>query len=237
MADHLTEEEQIEAIKRWWDNNWLNVVVPIVAAALIYTGWNFWNDHKEKQAEAASDEYQALIELIQPAGPAAFDDALKAEAGALATDIQTKYQGTMYADLATMISARIAVQDQDYATAVSLLEGIVETESNEALVAVAQARLARALVQTGELDQALSLVVTTQSEAVKALYAEIRGDIYVAKNEPANARTAYNQAIGSLSGQQYAQRSILQFKLDGLPADEAVEAEAAAVVAEEAAQG
>ncbi|WP_096084445.1 YfgM family protein [Agaribacterium haliotis] len=223
MADHLTEEEQIEAIKRWWDNNWLSVVVPIVAAALLYTGWNFYGDHKKAQAEKASDEYQALIELIQPVGEAAFSDELKAEAGALAADIQKQYAGSMYADLAAMVSARIAVQDNNYAAASEALQAVVDNGSNEAVIAVAKARLARVEIAAGDYDAALALVAPSQSESVQALYAEIRGDAYVAKAEPQNARTAYQQALGALTPQQFAQRGIIQFKLDGLAPAESLE--------------
>ena len=36
MAQHLTEEEQIEALKRWWKENWLSIVLPIVVAVVGY---------------------------------------------------------------------------------------------------------------------------------------------------------------------------------------------------------
>ena len=39
MADHITEEEQIEALKRWWDENGKQVVLAIVLTVGGYFGW------------------------------------------------------------------------------------------------------------------------------------------------------------------------------------------------------
>ena len=44
MADHITEEEQIEALKRWWDENGKQVVLAIVLTVGGYFGWQAWTD-------------------------------------------------------------------------------------------------------------------------------------------------------------------------------------------------
>jgi len=38
VSDHITEEEQIEAFKRWWNENGRSVVVGIVLAVVGYFG-------------------------------------------------------------------------------------------------------------------------------------------------------------------------------------------------------
>ena len=54
MADHITEEEQIEALKRWWDDNGKQTILAIVLTVGGYFGWQAWTQHVDEQAAAAS---------------------------------------------------------------------------------------------------------------------------------------------------------------------------------------
>ncbi len=214
MADHLTEEEQIETIKRWWNDNWFSLVLPVLVAALAYTGWNYWNDYKLEQAQVASDKYQELLNLVDNLDSEDKSSAERTNAKALAQSIQDDYSG-MYADLSSMILARFAVDEGDLDTAESALRSVSENGSNEPTQNVARARLAKVLLAKQQYDEALALVAPSDSEAVKSLYAEVRGDIYVAQGELAAANTAYQEAIDALSQSQMGHRGMLQFKLEG----------------------
>ncbi len=44
MAEHLSEEEQLEALKRWLSENGTSTVVGVVLAISGYLGWGFWQD-------------------------------------------------------------------------------------------------------------------------------------------------------------------------------------------------
>ena len=67
MADHITEEEQIEALKRWWDENGKQVILAIVLTVGGYFGWEAYSDHAEEQAAAASLVYQQILDNIAAA--------------------------------------------------------------------------------------------------------------------------------------------------------------------------
>lgn len=218
MADHLTEEEQIEAIKRWWNDNWLTIVLPIALAIVAYTGWNFWNDHNLDQAQQASDKYEQLAELVGGEPGATIDVSVRGEAKALANEIQLSYAGGLYADLSALISAKIAVEEGDLAMAEQALRGVADAGANTGVQEVAKARLAKVLLASERYSDALALVNASTSEASKALFAEVRGDVYMAQGEMGAARTAYQEAIDSLSPQQGSHRGMLQFKLDGAAA-------------------
>ena len=49
MADHLSEEEQIEAFKRWWAENGLQTLLSIVLVVGGYFGWQGWQQHQQDQ--------------------------------------------------------------------------------------------------------------------------------------------------------------------------------------------
>lgn len=211
MADHLTEEEQIEAIKKWWQDNWLSVVLPIVLLISAYTGWNYWSDYKQQQSEEASDKYQLMLADLE--GGAALSAEQKATVLAKAIDIQAHYTGTFYADASALVLAKYAVEDNELDKAEALLQGVVDKPSNESIALLAKARLARVLLANGKSDEALSLVSGQIPEGSKVLYAEIRGDIYVVKEELEAANTAYQEALDSLDQSQMSRFGILQLKL------------------------
>jgi predicted negative regulator of RcsB-dependent stress response len=212
VADHLTEEEQIEAIKKWWQDNWLSIVLPIVVAMLAYTGWNYWSDFKQKQSEEASDKYQLLLEDLRSGAALSTDQ--KANAIAKATDLLAHYGGTFYADASAFTLAKFAVEDGDLDKAESILRELVEGASNESVSVVAKARLARVLLSNEKSDEALQLVSGEVPEGARALYSEIRGDVYLAKNQPDAANTAYQEALESLEQSQLNRFGILQLKVN-----------------------
>ena len=215
MADHLTEEEQIEAIKGWWSENWISVVLPIVVLALLYTGWNYWGDYKRDRSQLASDKYEQLLELVETyeSSPEKSDTA-KSNVLSVAQAIKDEALGS-YSDLAAMLIARFAVNDEDFDTAAEALKDVVANGANEPTINIARARLARVYLAQEKFSEAIALVAPVESPSVKSLYSEVRGDIYVAQGELAAAHTAYQDAIASLSQAQGNHRGILQFKLDG----------------------
>ena len=228
MAEHLTEEEQIETIKRWWRENWLSVVVPIALAICAYTGWNFWADYKTHQAREASAVYTELVGILEESSFASpMDDEKKSRARELITQLDA-YKGSLYSDLGDFIAARLAVEAEDLAEAEKRLRGVMNGGANEAIRDTARARLARVLVSQGETEQALALLEGAKGvPAFLAMYAEIRGDAYVAQSKLADANTAYQEAITQLPADQFARRSLIQFKLDSTKVASVVDAEPA----------
>lgn len=214
MAQHLTEEEQIEALKRWWKENWLSIVLPIVVAVVGYVGWTFWQDNREQRAQAASDQYQQLLEMVEVEPGSELTDEQKTNVRAQATLIMEEFGDSMYADLSGLLLAKLAVEGDSYEEAENILRTVAAQSDNAGLVQLANARLAKVLLNLGKHDEALSLVGQPQDQAYKSLYAEIRGDIYLARNKPEEAHTAYQEAMEALDPQQFSRRGLLQVKLD-----------------------
>ncbi|SMF58154.1 Putative negative regulator of RcsB-dependent stress response [Alteromonadaceae bacterium Bs31] len=213
MADHLTEEEQVEALKRWWNENWLHVVAPIFVVLIGYIGWNTWKDHQADQVSAASQLYQDLSQAAEVAPGASFTGDQKEAITDLAEKLVGEHGGTMYADMANLILARLQVEDNQLDAAAGLLQAVKDQGANESMRQLATARLARVLSTKGEADKALALVASTPSEPYRALYEEIRGDIYLKKGEQEAAHTAYSAALLSLPAEEYVRRNLIEMKL------------------------
>ena len=55
MADHMQDEADLEALKRWWDENGKGLVGAVAVAGLGTFVWQYIQDYLSSQVEAASD--------------------------------------------------------------------------------------------------------------------------------------------------------------------------------------
>lgn len=198
-----SDEEQIERLRDWWDENGRAVIAAAILGVVALAGWFGWQNWQDSRVASAS---QAFTMLEQRA--AADGDAEVVE---LAREVATTYDGTSYAPLAWLIGAGEAVEQNDLETAAAYLERVSKSGDSSQLIATAELRLARVLWSQGELDAALSRLQDAP-QGFAGLYAELRGDILLDQGKPEQARSAYELAAASGTT-----NGLLGIKLDSLP--------------------
>ena len=62
MESYRTEEEQVEALRRWWDENGRSTLVTIVLVLAATFGWQGWQRYDAQRMDSASDLYQQMLE-------------------------------------------------------------------------------------------------------------------------------------------------------------------------------
>ncbi|NYS60169.1 tetratricopeptide repeat protein [Vreelandella salicampi] len=216
MAELKTEEEQLDAIKRWWKENGTSLIAGVALAAAGVFGWNAWQNYQDNQAEAASVRYQQLVNLT--AGNA-LDDATLSEARSLVDDITDNHADTLYAELAKLLEARLAVQQDDLEGAKAALESVAGSSSRRYVQSLAWLRLARLAVASDDPEQALELLDEPITDALAAQQANVRGDAHMALGQQAQAREAWQQAL-TLAQEQNQPLYGVQLKLNDLGTDE-----------------
>ena len=219
MAELRSEEEQLEVVKRWWKENGTSLIAGAVLAAAGVFGWNAWQNYQEGKAEAASARYQQLINMT--AGTTLEDDQLS-EAQTLIDELTDDYGNTLYAELAQLLEARLAVERDDLSTAKQALQDVASHSSRRYVQSVAWLRLARIEVAQGNPEAALALLDQPISDALAAQQANVRGDAFFAQNQPEQAREAW-QTAQSIAQNQNQPLYGVQFKLDDLGAEEATQ--------------
>jgi len=206
-----TEEEQLDAVKRWWKENGQSTIVGLVVGIAIVLGWNFWQDHKKEQAAQASALYGQLIQSVT--------EDKKDSAEKLAERIQQQYPKTEYAAYSGLLLAKIKVQQGDPVKAQAILKGIA-AGSNKELINISKIRQVRLMLASGEYEQGLQLINDVDpatSSSFSGNYDELVGDLYVALDRLDQARTSYQKAL------ENGYRSpLLQLKIDDLSAPEKV---------------
>ena len=215
MSEELrTEEEQVEAIKNWWNENGKSLLVTIAVVLAGYFGWNGYQDNKVAQGEAASNLYQQLVN--QATKPLALQtEADKAEIEVIATQIKEEFSGSLYAQFSGLYLAKFAIEANDFDTAAAELQALVDTADKGPVAYLAQVRLARVLIQQEKYDEALALVQTTPEASFTAQYEEVKGDALFAKGDLSTASDAY-QAARTAAASLGINTEVLQRKIDDL---------------------
>lgn len=212
MAELRTEEEQLEALKRWWKENGVSLIAGVAIAAAGVIGWNAWQSYQENQASAASARYQHLINLT--AG-SQLDDATLAEARELVLEITDNHGRTLYADLARLIEARLAVADEDLPGARAALEAVIDASGRDYVKGLARLRLARLQIAKGDAEAALSTLENGVPEALAAQRAEVRGDAHHVLGREGDAGEAWREALELAEARDQPLYGV-QLKLDNL---------------------
>ncbi|MCB8889009.1 YfgM family protein [Vreelandella malpeensis] len=215
MADLRSEEEQLDVIKRWWKENGTSLIAGVVIAAAGVFGWHAWQDYREGQSAAASVRYQQLINLS--AAPT-LDAEQYDTAKRLVDEIGDDHGGTLYADLALLMQARLAVGQEDLDGAREALERATDSK-RDYIKSLAWLRLARVEIADGNPERALELLDEPFVDALTAQRLDVRGDAYAALGDTDNARQAWQEALAA--DEQSQSLYGLQLKLDDLGAEEA----------------
>lgn len=221
MADQLNiheEDDQLAAAKRLWHNYAKPILGGIIIAAAALFAWHWWQDHQQAQSEAASLQYQQLIQLTSQDS---LDDNGRQAAQSIIDAIRDQHGGTLYADLAGMIQARLAVDGNDLPAAEQALDSVRQSSDRDEIRALSGLELARVQLGQDHADKALeTLDGLNLPEAMAARGADIRGDIQLALGHPEEARSAWQEAV-NLAREHNQELSGIQLKLDDLAPQEA----------------
>lgn len=200
-----TEEEQIEALKKWWsDNGWALVGGVVIGLGAIF-GWRGWQNHQALQAEAASDIY---VDLVVEMREQRFEPARK-----FAEQLIQDYDSTSYALFATLMLAKIETEAGNTEAAIKHLQTVMNETGEDALKQIARVRLARLLLDSGKPDEALALLEASKPGKFSVAYQELKGDIYIRLGRKDDAHAAYQTALAAVKS-NIKEGSLLQLKFD-----------------------
>ncbi len=232
MSVHLSEEEQLEVLKRWWKDYGRTVIVAVLVAVAGYFAYTTWQDQKRQKAEKASEMYEQLLKLASAEPGKVLTDSDKATITHLAGELKDGNSESMYAHSAAFFLAKLAVEDNKLDVAVNELKWVLSAKAGPATAQLARLRLARILTAQQAYADALAQLSPEPAAAFTAEYAEARGDILKLQGDLDAARTAFEKALAATDPQQQERYMLLQMKVDDLK----VESLAPAAPAEEKVQ-
>lgn len=201
--EQYTDDERVEDLKKWWQENGVSIIFGIVLGVVAIFGWRYWVSHRDTRAEQASLAYDAFIEAVEK------PDA--GQARQRGQKLLADFPNSTYAALATLQLAKLAVDNGDQATAIQQLQWVIDHAKLAELQDIARLRLVRVLFAAGQLAEAEKLLARVSTASLTTEREELQGDLALAGNDPAKARTAYAAALATGGASP-----LLRIKLDNL---------------------
>ena len=197
MEVYTTENEQVDALRRFFAENGKALAVGVVLGIGALVGWRYWQSHENSNMMAASQSYQEASDRLAAGKP---DDVAAAEKFVQAN-------GNSYGVLAALQLAKHFVEQNDFAKAEQQLVLAQGQTKDDNLLAMIDLRLARVQLQEKTLDG-------VKGEGWAAMMQDVRGDVLLAKGDAKGAREAYSKGIESNASQ--ALQVLLRMKLNNL---------------------
>lgn len=208
MDIYQTEEEQVEALKKWWAQNGKSAIFGVVLGLAAIFGWREWQDYETSQAASASLLYQDLVIAARE------NDIGDMEKNA--KKITAQYGSTAYAMFARLSLARIAVEKGELDEAATELQLALDEVSEDSLQHIIRLRLARVLIATDKHAEASKVLAQQQQRGeFEVGYLELEADLLRQDKKLDGARDTYQKAL-TLAQSSGQDTSILDMKLDDL---------------------
>ncbi len=207
MSAYLSEEEQVEALKKWWKENGLSIVMGAVLGLGGVFGWKYWMEHRMEVADQASYRFSQMQMAVQAGNQ---ESAVKQ-----AEILTSEYGSSSYGQFAALYLAKAKVDAGDTGAARAELEKVINEGNDSSFQQIARLRLVRLLLDQKDLDGAAALIEKMPTDEYAGEFEQLRGDIALARGNRGAARNAYQQALEKGVGDT----ALVRMKLDDLSAE------------------
>lgn len=209
MAYDLQEQEQLATFKAWWER-YGNLILSVVTLVLLaVAAWNGWRWYERREAAAASVVYEQVMKALA--------ENNGARAKELTGTLIQNHGRTVFAAMAALHAAKVNHDANDLPAARSQLQWVIDKSGHEEFTLLARVRLAGVLLDEKNHDEALKVLAGEVPPAHQTAFADRRGDVLLAQGKPAEARSAWQQALEK-ADPQHPLRQLIQLKIDSVPA-------------------
>ena len=182
-----TEEQQVEAIKRWFKEYGTTIIAGLVLGLVGIFGYRYFDQQQELSLAKASDSYEAVMVLLTEQKD---NDKFISAASAF----NKENPDIIYSNLLSLHLAKLAVSQDDLGTAAQHLRDAMNNAQHGTIEHIARIRLVRTLIAQNEGDQALAIIAEVVGDEYRSSYEMLRGDIWFAKGDRSRANQAYAAA-------------------------------------------
>ncbi|RYL25875.1 YfgM family protein [Acinetobacter piscicola] len=209
----MTDEEQLDSLKSFFKKYGSAMVSGVLIALIAFFGWQYWQKNNLAKAQNQTAKVQQLFDQAH----AANGDAKATAALTTAADKLVKEDPDSIQAIQTQFTmAKLAYDQVDYAKAERELKKVENSKiDDKGILQAVKIRLADAQFAQKKYDEALKTLSAVNEPTFKSTAEEMKGDVYVAKNDIENAKKSYQAAWDALL-ERKQERQILQIKLESV---------------------
>jgi len=188
MNEYETEEQQVEALKKWWKENGTSLIIGLFVGVTGLFGWRYYVEQNNAHAVQASDLYMLVLQNTA-------SNTIDEKTIDIHNQLINAYSDTPYAALASLALAKTEYEKGNADGAATQLELALKHANDDLIKELASLRLVRVYIEQEKFDDAMALLNKKHAAAYDAQYEELKGDVYLARGEVTQARMAYDNAI------------------------------------------
>jgi len=209
VDEFLSEKEQIQYIREWWQENRSYILTALIIVIGGITGNNAWKSSIIEKQLSASSLYESLaVEISEN----------NLEAGEIITDqISEDYSDTVYYEKAKLAMAYFYMSQSRDEDAANSLRSILSKSSDSELSLIAEMRLAKIMLYQKKYQEVIDMLKGNTGHAFETKYSELLGDAYFGLEEFDKAEFAYMAALQNTNQAQIVDASLIQMKINDLP--------------------
>ncbi|MBD2784989.1 tetratricopeptide repeat protein [Xenorhabdus sp. DI] len=204
MQVYTTENEQIDAIKRFFSTNGKYLAVGLVLGIGALIGWRYWQTHQTNQLHDTAATFEELNKSL----------ASGSKEGVVTVEKFANETNNVYGVMADLELAKQAIGQNDLAQAEKNLLAASAKAKDENMQVLSNLRLARVQLAEDKIEAALKTLALVKGKGWQVMVEDIRGDILAKKGDIAGARAAYSTGLG-LDGPQ-EMKNFMKIKLNNL---------------------
>ncbi len=206
MATYASDDEQLDALKTWWQENGTSFLTGIAIVLALFFGVRQWQNSTVANDGAASDLYQQIADVSSAKmSQAVTEDDLLAIQGYY-NQLKSEYESSIYTRYAALIMARFQAELNHLDAAAAELQWILDNpelgllkSADEELFVVTRLRLAKIKLAQGQPQAAIDMLKVDNIGNFAAVYAELEGDALLSLGDREGAKAAYQRALAAIT--------------------------------------
>lgn len=204
MEVYTNENDQIDAVKRFFVDNGIALIIGLVIGIGAILGWSYWQSHKTNVLQESAQKFENISAQLHSGSAQGIEAAQK-----FAAETNDVYSAMIGLEI-----AQVSVGKGELANAEKALTDALTKAKTEDMQDLINLRLARVQLAQGNADAALSSIANIKAKSWQAAAQDIRGDALLHKGDNAGAKAAYTQGLESEGSQSL--RSLLTLKLNNV---------------------
>ncbi|KUJ71440.1 tetratricopeptide repeat protein [Thiomicrospira sp. WB1] len=211
MSRYNDDDEQLQALKAWWQKNGTWLLSGVLVVVVAWSGWTYWQNHQLSKAMQGS----AMFELVQA-------QAQQDQIGEILRDAKqflAEQPESPYATGIALILGKHYFDQAAYDDALAQYDWVIRHSPDASLSLVASLRSAKVALQQGNPASAQAYLDAVSLKALapeeKANYHFMAGEVAMAQQAPDQARTHYESVL-SVTGLPDGLKNLTRLKLSDL---------------------
>jgi len=203
-----------------WCAKWRYVLGgAVLLVFVVLAGWYARDEQHRRQTARAAVLYEQLQQVIQMSADTQKKN-VQAQVTRIAYKMESQFAKTPYAQMTALVAAGALYRAADSHGAQVQLEWAMQHAIDAPYRYIARLRLAAILLDQKAFEAAHRMLAITPIQAFSSIYADRRGDIFIAQHNRQAARSAWQEALKTLDDNNSMWARMIQLKLDATATDQ-----------------